>query len=203
MLSTFFLSTVTISRQRKTTSSYLFIRNEIMKLLNNLTSAFLFVFLMITTDSAAGTIDDRDIIREDRNLRRGMGKRQLVRKASQKFVQFFNKKDANRLGTFYDGKGALKLPDQKAVAGRGNVIAAWYQGFRQGLDALTLRITKLIDIGGFVLENGTYVLFINTPNGRMKQTGTYSVYWKCHKGRNPKIVFDAIDARKTVPAKGN
>lgn len=125
-----------------------------------------------------------------------------VREASSNFVTAFNEQDTKSLGKFYRFDGVLKLPDQPAVSGRESIRSAWQGGFDNGLGSLKLEITNLDDLGfNKVLESGTYKLAINTPDGPLLQTGTYSVMWVCRytwRGKlRTKILFDTIDAIET------
>lgn len=120
-----------------------------------------------------------------------------VAQASATFVENFNDKNSAVLGPLYTFNGILKLPGALAISGRQNVVNAWQGGFDAGLDFLELTIENLSNIGHRkVLENGTYALTIQTPNGAIVQTGTYSVLWRVpyHPNRSPKIIFDTIDA---------
>jgi len=130
-----------------------------------------------------------------------------VRRSSEKFVVEFNKQNAKKLARLYTADGSLKLPDTAAVSGRRNVRNAWQGGFDNGLETLTLEITDLDEVGfDKVVESGTYQLEINTPGGKVLQTGTYSVQWEYNwyfyyyfGFVKPKIDFDTIDAQATVP----
>ena len=131
-----------------------------------------------------------------------------VRSASMKFVENFNSQDAEALGFFYTQSASLKLPDLPAVSGRQDIRSAWQAGFDAGLGQLELTVESIEDIAlGKVLENGTFVLEINTPDGLLVQTGTYSVQWEYNpflfyyfRIVLPQIDFDAIDASSTVSA---
>ncbi len=117
--------------------------------------------------------------------------------ASAEFVEVFATNDSRKLGKFYKRNGILKLPNASAISGRHNVASAWQAGFDQGIRSVALNIISIEEAGrNKVLENGTYVLDIETPNGIIQQEGTYSVLWVVPKrmDRRPKILFDAIDA---------
>lgn len=120
-----------------------------------------------------------------------------VEAASAEFVERFNAQDSEALGNFYARAGALKLPGQPAVFGPDTAEATWQGGFDAGLDFLNLEIVSLEPVGfRKVLENGTYELTIQTPEGPLLQTGTYAVMWRVPPvpGWAPKILFDTIDA---------
>ena len=120
-----------------------------------------------------------------------------VAEASASFVDDFNTSDAEALGSYYTRNGMLKLPGAFAVAGRDDVVDAWQAGFDAGLDFLVLSVESLEVVGERrVLENGTYALTIQTPDGTIVQEGTFSVLWRVpdDDDRRPRIVFDAIDA---------
>ena len=120
-----------------------------------------------------------------------------VAEASAQFVENFNEKNSAALGPLYTHNGILKLPGALAVSGRHNVVETWQGGFDAGLDFLVLTVESLTPVGpNKVLENGLYELTIQTPNGPIVQTGTFSVLWRVPRNphRSPKIIFDAIDA---------
>lgn len=120
-----------------------------------------------------------------------------VAQASASFVTHFNAKDSAALRQLYKRNGVLKLPNAPAISGRDNVAAAWQGGFDAGLDFLALNVTGLTEAGNNkVLENGTYALTIQTPDGPIVQTGTYAVLWRVpdNPHKSPKIIFDTIDA---------
>jgi len=120
-----------------------------------------------------------------------------VAEASANFVEVFNNKDSDGLGQIYTRNGIVKLPNSPAVSGRDNVAAAWQAGFDAGLDSLVLEGGSFDIVGhNRVLENGTYELTIQTPNGPIVQVGTFSVLWRVPNNPNkaPKIIFDTIDA---------
>lgn len=127
----------------------------------------------------------------------GYTKTERVRDASELFVETFAENDAAQLARYYKRNGVLKLPNVPALAGRDAVQSAWQNGFDNGIQSVQLFITSLDEIGANkVLENGTYILDIETPNGIIQQEGTYSVLWAVPRKqhRMPKIIFDTIDA---------
>lgn len=120
-----------------------------------------------------------------------------VAEASGDFVTAFNNNDAATLAKFYKRVSVLKLPGAPAVYGKQAIEATWQGGFDQGITGVTLSISQIDQIAKRkVLENGTFVLDINTPNGLIQQEGTYSVMWHVPRSPNkrPKIIFDTIDA---------
>ena len=120
-----------------------------------------------------------------------------VAQASATFVERFNAKDSAALKRLYTRNGVLKLPNALAISGNANVANAWQGGFDAGLDFLVVSVDSLTSAGNNkVLENGTYELTIQTPDGPIVQTGTFSVLWRVPDDlhRSPRILFDAIDA---------
>ena len=120
-----------------------------------------------------------------------------VAQASAMFVERFNAKDSAALKRLYTRNGVLKLPNALAISGNQNVANAWQGGFDAGLDFLVLSVESLTSAGNNkVLENGTYELTIQTPDGPIVQAGTFSVLWRVPDDlhRSPRIMFDAIDA---------
>ena len=112
-------------------------------------------------------------------------------------MEDFNFGDSEALGARYTQNATLKLPGALALNGRTAIAQAWQQGFDGGLDFLQLTVEAFDQVGNRrVLETGTYELSIQTPDGPILQTGTYAVLWKVpeNPNRNPKIIFDTIDA---------
>ncbi|MFL7008776.1 YybH family protein [Enterovibrio norvegicus] len=120
-----------------------------------------------------------------------------VRSASTAFQSTFNQKDADGLGVFYAKTATLKLDQSLPAHYRSNIVEAWRAGFEQGVENLQLEIIE-IKRTGFrkVVEAGNYVLTINTPNGPIEQTGTYTVGWRVHPFgvKPPNIIFDFVNA---------
>ena len=135
---------------------------------------------------------------------------EAVRDASSTFVEAFNDQDVRRLGRLYWFDATLKLPDAPATNGRKAIKQAWQGGFDNGLSNLTLTDLVYEDVSrGKVVETGNYELEINTPDGTLLQSGTFSVQWEYNWYLyryfglvRAKIDFDTIDAQTTVPKDG-
>ncbi|MEO0973785.1 MAG: DUF4440 domain-containing protein [Pseudomonadota bacterium] len=119
-----------------------------------------------------------------------------VAAASAAFVDAFNQLDSEALGDFYVDNGTLKLPNSLAVNGVEAIVESWQGGFDAGLAGLELSSTFESISNRQVLENGSYVLTINTPDGVILQSGTFTVLWRAPRNPNlePLIIFDTIDA---------
>ncbi len=119
-----------------------------------------------------------------------------VAAASAAFVEAFNQQNSEALGDFYVANGTLKLPNALAVNGLDAIVESWQGGFDAGLAALELSSTFEPISARQVLETGSYVLTINTPDGPISQSGTFAVLWRApvSPNREPLIVFDTIDA---------
>ncbi|WP_325893043.1 YybH family protein [Grimontia sp. NTOU-MAR1] len=120
-----------------------------------------------------------------------------VTNASQVFQETYNQKDAEKLGHFYAKTATLKLDQNPSVHYRDNIVQAWRAGFEQGVDNLQLEPIEIIRTGfRKVVETGNYVLTINTPDGAIQQTGSYTVLWRVHPFgiKPPKIIFDVVNA---------
>ncbi|MEO0425198.1 MAG: DUF4440 domain-containing protein [Pseudomonadota bacterium] len=119
-----------------------------------------------------------------------------VAAASAAFVDVFNQLDSEGLGEFYAENGTLKLPNAPAVNGEDDIVEAWQGGFDAGLAGLELVSTFEAVSNRKVLENGSYLLTINTPDGPIVQSGTFAVLWRAprNEDRPPVIIFDTIDA---------
>jgi hypothetical protein len=147
--------------------------------------------LLVFSLLSANSVIARNFIPQDKIER--------VQIASELYEATFNEKKGEELGRFYKKNAVLKLPGAFAILGKDAIVITWEEGFNNGVESLELTAGSFEALGRRqVVESGTYILNIATPDELIEQVGTYSVLWYVPRNpyRHPKIIFDTIDLNR-------
>jgi ketosteroid isomerase-like protein len=126
-------------------------------------------------------------------------KNQVQREATE-FAAAFNRRDFDKIASFYSTDATILPPNHEIVQG-GAQVSRMFQEFEQaGATDLRLEVTRAEQYGDVVLEFGRYSLTLRRPNStstadrgkyiivrRRQPSGEYRIYVDCWNSDLPPI----------------
>lgn len=93
-----------------------------------------------------------------------------------RFCEALGRRDMEGLVAFYDPDVVLLIPGAPAIRGREAVRAYYSAVFEAGVKAADMESFEIAEVGGAMLEMGTYTMTLAGPDGvDVTDTGKYFV----------------------------
>lgn len=106
-----------------------------------------------------------------------------IRAANQKFMDAFNRRDAEGIAALYTKDAKLLPPNSEMITGTQSIEAFWQGAMSLGIKDPKLETIAIEARGDLACEVGRYTMTIQPPgSSRVTDVGKYVVVWKNEGG---------------------
>lgn len=105
---------------------------------------------------------------------------QAIRKTNERWLALIRDHNAAAVSKLYASDGAMMAPGAPIAQGHPALEKAWGGLMQMPGFGLTFKADKIVVASGgdMALDQGTYLLSLNGPNGPTKDIGKYVVVWR-------------------------